>query len=385
MSEKLSQITSGGAIAPSTDQLVSVRSGTTDLLVTPGQAAAKSVSDNTKSSVASVNGATTATHVAQFADTSGTVQDGGVLGTAAAQAASSVTGTVAAVSGGTTATHAAVFTNSAGTIQDAGFAPVSTATTVNGHALSGNVVVSASDITTGTLPVAQAPVATSVAKGVVQPDNSTITISGGVISTAGAFTAGTWAARPGSPTTDQLYFATDLGTGVMVIWTGAKWKPLAGRAVIAATGVGVTTTSASETNLAAIKVPVGLASLNTQFRLVVTWNTSAYTTGNMSVIIRGSTTAGDTTVGGILNSTAPQNVTTFYEEMNLTGLNSLANHYRMVWYTDGLGSPAGLHADSYGVGGGPNFGVDIYFNLNALSSAGQAVGFYSYSLEWIEP
>lgn len=36
---------------------------------------------------------------------------------------------------------------------------VSTATTVNGHALSSNVVVSASDITTGTLPYAQLPVA----------------------------------------------------------------------------------------------------------------------------------------------------------------------------------------------------------------------------------
>ena len=34
---------------------------------------------------------------------------------------------------------------------------VPTTTTVNGHALSGNVVVSASDLTTGTLPHAQLP------------------------------------------------------------------------------------------------------------------------------------------------------------------------------------------------------------------------------------
>jgi len=37
---------------------------------------------------------------------------------------------------------------------------VTTGTTVNGHALSSNVTVSASDITTGTLPVAQLPAAT---------------------------------------------------------------------------------------------------------------------------------------------------------------------------------------------------------------------------------
>lgn len=46
---------------------------------TPGQAAFKSVSDNTKSSVASVNGATTVNHVAVFADVNGTVKDGGAL------------------------------------------------------------------------------------------------------------------------------------------------------------------------------------------------------------------------------------------------------------------------------------------------------------------
>ena len=43
-----------------------------------GQAAAKSVSDNSKSSVASISGSTTSGHLAVFADANGTVADGGV-------------------------------------------------------------------------------------------------------------------------------------------------------------------------------------------------------------------------------------------------------------------------------------------------------------------
>lgn len=238
MSLKLSQITDGGALAPATDKLVTVRSGATDVLTTPGTAAAKAASDNTKSVVASVSGTINTNHVAQFADAAGTVKDGGVLGSAAAATASSASGTVAAVSGGTTAGHIATFSDTAGTIQDGGVNTTGTvttvsivsanglagtvatatttpaitlttsitgllkgngtaisaasagtdyvapSTTVNGHALSSNVVVSASDITTGTLPAGQLPTATTVALGAVKVDGTTITISGGVISAA---------------------------------------------------------------------------------------------------------------------------------------------------------------------------------------------------------
>lgn len=121
MSEKLSQITSGGAAVPATDQFVTVRSGSTDVLTTVGTAAPKAASDVTKAAVASVSGAITATHVAVFADGSGTIQDGGTLGTASGQASSSITGTVAAVNGGTVVGHIATFTDTAGTIHDGGY------------------------------------------------------------------------------------------------------------------------------------------------------------------------------------------------------------------------------------------------------------------------
>ena len=57
---------------------------------------------------------------------------------------------------------------------------VATTVTVNGHALSGNVVVSASDLTTGTVPIAQLPVATSSAKGIVQI-GSGLTVTAGTV------------------------------------------------------------------------------------------------------------------------------------------------------------------------------------------------------------
>lgn len=74
---QLGQLPNGGALAPSTDQQVVVRGGATALLATPGTASAKTASDNTKSKLASVPSSVTAGNVAVFADTAGTLQDGG--------------------------------------------------------------------------------------------------------------------------------------------------------------------------------------------------------------------------------------------------------------------------------------------------------------------
>lgn len=89
-----------------------------------GQAALKNVSNNALPSVASVSGATVVGHVAKFADTTGTVVDGGVLptfGTAAAKAASDNTSpTVASVIGTTTLGNVAIFQDATGSIIDGG-------------------------------------------------------------------------------------------------------------------------------------------------------------------------------------------------------------------------------------------------------------------------
>lgn len=86
-----------------------------------GTAASKAASDNTKSTVASISGAILANHIAQFADTAGTIQDGGVLGNAASKTVSNVSlATVASVSGATVANHLPFFNDTTGTIVDSG-------------------------------------------------------------------------------------------------------------------------------------------------------------------------------------------------------------------------------------------------------------------------
>lgn len=85
-----------------------------------GTAAAKAASDNTKATLASVAAATTIGHVASFADVAGTVQDGGVLGQAAAKAASdNALSTLASTAGsGFTAGHVMTAADAAGSLSD---------------------------------------------------------------------------------------------------------------------------------------------------------------------------------------------------------------------------------------------------------------------------
>jgi len=94
-----------------------------------GTAAYKNTSDNTKATVAAVSGSTTAGHLAVFADSNGTVSDGGavgVLGTAATKTATNNGLTyVASVSGGTTTNHFAFFNDGLGTVADSGFTSAS--------------------------------------------------------------------------------------------------------------------------------------------------------------------------------------------------------------------------------------------------------------------
>jgi hypothetical protein len=86
-----------------------------------GLAAAKAVSDNTKSVVASVTGSFTAGHIATFADTAGTIQDGGALGQAATKSVSDNTkSSVASVSAATVLNNLLKAADIAGTVADSG-------------------------------------------------------------------------------------------------------------------------------------------------------------------------------------------------------------------------------------------------------------------------
>ncbi len=92
---------------------------------TPGQAAVKSVSDDSKSVVASVNGSTTTGNIAIFSDTAGTVGDGGTPGQAAFKSVSDNSkSSISSINGSTTIGNLAVFSDTTGTIQDGGAPPI---------------------------------------------------------------------------------------------------------------------------------------------------------------------------------------------------------------------------------------------------------------------
>lgn len=103
-------------------------------------------SGNLTLATTSVTGSGTAGHIVKWTG-SATLGDGGALGTAAAAAASSATGTVAAVSGAIVSGHLAVYADTAGTVRDGGTAGALANLGVgNGLASSsGNAVVQAPD------------------------------------------------------------------------------------------------------------------------------------------------------------------------------------------------------------------------------------------------
>jgi hypothetical protein len=106
-------------------------------------------------------------------------------------------------------TASPVFT---GTPTVPGYVP--TGTTVNGHALSSNVVVSASDLTTGTLPHAQLP---ALVSGDI-PNNAANT-SGTAANLSGTPTLPSGTTLPGYPTTGTLVsgdYAKASGAGAIV-------------------------------------------------------------------------------------------------------------------------------------------------------------------------
>ena len=114
------------------------------------------------------------------------------------------------------------------------------------------------------------------------------------------FAVDTFANRPISPAVGTHYFATDLGTGLDLIWTGAKWKPAGGTGVLYRTspagGIATVTNNSSETNLASYLIPAGLMSANGELEITVGL-TSTTTVNTKGFIMRLSPTAGVLTGG----------------------------------------------------------------------------------------
>lgn len=79
MSKPFRDITPGGAVDTSTDQIVALRNGAQDVLIVLGNAAEMSVSNANASVLASIVGNTPVGHIAVFSDVNGSITDGGLL------------------------------------------------------------------------------------------------------------------------------------------------------------------------------------------------------------------------------------------------------------------------------------------------------------------
>lgn len=196
--------------------------------------------------------------------------------------------------------------------------------------------------------------------------------------------SGTFAAKPSASGNAGLhYFATDLGTaGIVIISDGTKWKPISGIGNIASTGTANVTTAASETNLAAIKIPAGLLSANGMLRISVWWVMSTTAT-NSEPIIRHNTTSGAITGGDKILDYTPTSDSQAYTQSIIINANSAS-----VQAASGQAGTANIPnvgtSASYNAGA-INTANDSYININDfVNSGGGNAGYKGYLVEWIE-
>lgn len=242
----------------------------------------------------------------------------------------------------------------------------------------------------GFTPPVQAPISltTTGASGPATLTNNTLNVpdySGGT-----SITSGTWASRPVSPAAGQFYFATDLGTGILLVYTGSKWKPATGSGVLASVfRLGVLTATA-ETNLASVLIPAGLLSADGIVEVVSYWQGLAAGGQTVNPIVRYSTANGDTSGGSAtsrvsLTTNSSQNSfwvnTTQIQNQNLTTSQLLSSS-----------TAAGAITASASVtdlcditGGSINNGTTAsYVNINASCTTPADFYLDSFAVRWIE-
>jgi hypothetical protein len=222
-----------------------------------------------------------------------------------------------------------------------------------------------------------------------------LTMTGTVLSSsATSMPSGTFASKPGSPTTGQLYLATDIGgdtPGVMLIYSGTRWKPLGGRARLKTLGAPVTGLTNSESISLQASLPAGLLAVND---VVEVWSA-----GNKS----GTTDTYNTTIRlGTAGTTADTAIQPALVESLVASL-SFGTIYAFkitaATTSQRIGNSGGTSAanigGSYGGGnaGAQAAGVTISNVSNALflsvalvsGGATNTIGLYSGYIDWCTP
>jgi hypothetical protein len=270
---------------------------------------------------------------------------------------------VPVTAGGTGATTAA------GALTNLG--AVSTATTVNGHALSSNVVVSASDLTTGTLPHAQLP---TLLSGDI-PNNAANTTGNAATATyatsAGTATDPTKLPLTGGTLTGALNGTSASFSGNVV--AGTTLPTTIGSSGVLLNGVPALQSQTSLNNY----YSGGAGNLT---------GTGSYNTANGMYALNANTTGNNNTANGYAalyaNTTGSSNTANGFEALNAntTGTSNTANGmYALQANTTGTSNTAnGMYALQANTTGTSNTANGMYaLQANTTGTSNTANGMYA--------
>lgn len=197
-------------------------------------------------------------------------------------------------------------------------------------------------------------------------------------------TSGTFASKPGSPTTGQLYFATDLGTnGVWITYTGSIWKPLTGSAVIYQSGVVSTNTgNTANTNVGIVTIPAGLLSANGALRIRLNGICTGVA-GTKTFRMYFSATSGGSNGTNFLNRAATATILDSNYVRTIQNANSTSAQTTESTLTtnvqvgDSSSAPVSMAINTANVS---------YINITVqLANAADSAGINSLTVEWLEP
>ena len=197
--------------------------------------------------------------------------------------------------------------------------------------------------------------------------------------------SGTFASKPSSPTAGTTYLATDIGAGTVLVYTGSKWKPMGGYAMLSAdstvhTGSG----TGSEANYHVVTIPAGLLSSGGGLRFYANM-TATGTTGTKTITIRHNTTSGAVTGGTLLiNSAIGGGTTTLCGFVAHQLFNSGATNSQITPNSSFAGFGGAVNTAALTTGSIDTSAVS-YLNFNINGNAADTVGYQGVYVEWIEP
>jgi len=204
-----------------------------------------------------------------------------------------------------------------------------------------------------------------------------------IVATNNIDNVGTFASKPTNPPAGTKFFANDLGGGIEIIYTGTKWKPVNGRAVIHCDGVARTGAgTGAEANYASVLIPAGLVSATGALYLEGQM-TATGTAGGKTVSVRHNTTQGATSGGSqVINNNFGGSSTTL--SLNFTKL-ILANNATNAQSFLNTGFGGYGAASSTGIiSGSIDMNAASYLNFNVNGNAADTVGYQGIIVEWIE-